>query len=565
MRLTLLQLVANETAVRTLAGRRSFLLIGPAGSGKTTVAVAIIGALLARGLRVAACAPTHAAAKILARKLQAAGLELSFCGTVHSLLGLSPSSDDAIRRLHRSGENRALDFDVLVLDEVSMVGRDLQAEIDALAPPGVLYVGDSAQLPPVMATEAPIFSRDIDRAELQEIVRQADGNPIIAASASIRAGMAAGDLDYDWAVAAHDGGRGVFCPAGAEALILLREAFSPYWLLAPDRARILAFTNRRVAQYNRLIRGWLYGDTATPLVPDERVVCRRPVIRWRPSASGRWQAQTIFSTLEETTVVRIERGTEPFNFPALPAESRENNGQWQALDAWEIAIPVWRVWLAHEAFGAVMTLMPVDPAHVKQVDARLIGEARLNRRRWGYRYAFLERLADLRPPYAMTVHCSQGATFGRVFIDFDDLNRAKGSVLFRQRLFYTALTRPAEAALLLRRDPPPDDPLDEALAAQRVGPGDDDEPLDFSDLPPLAAPPPPVDDGTRALLADLHRRRGTLSPWEQGFVASLIGCRAISPKQAVILRRIVRERLGTEPIANEQRHYLDGILYGATD
>lgn len=324
----------------------------------------------------------------------------------------------------------------------------------------------------------------------------------------------------------------------------MREAFTPYWLLEPDRARILAFTNRRVAQYNRLIRTWLYGETTTPFVPGERIVCRRPVVRWQISASGRWQAVTLFHTLQETTVARIERGVQTFDFPALAAERRENGEQWQALDGWEIAIPIWRVWLDHETFGPVQTLMPVDPGHVEQIDARLIAEARLNRRRWGHRYGFLEKIADLRSPYAMTVHCSQGATFGRVFIDFADLAAAKGAILFRQRLAYTALTRPADAALLLHREATPDSPLAEALAAQAITPGEDDEPLDLDALPPLPAPASQADDDMRQLLDTLRRQPAALSAWERAFVASLAERRGVSPKQAAILKRIAAERLG---------------------
>lgn len=551
MRLTLAQTAAADAAVRALTARRPFLLIGAAGTGKTTTAVAIIAALRDGRLRVAATAPTHAAAKVLARKLQAAALDVPFCGTIHSLLGLSPSSDDAVRRLRRTSENKATDFDVIVLDEASMVGRALQAEIDALAPPAVLYLGDTAQLSPVMETEAPIFSRDIARAELREIVRQGEGNPIIDAAAAIRAQMPVGDLDYGWATAAHDGERGIFCPPGAEALDILRETFKPYWLLEPDAARILAFTNRRVAQYNRLIRAWLYGETETPFIPGERIVCRRPVVRWQSSASGRWMPVTFFHTLEETTIVRIERGTEILDFPDLPAERRENGEHWQALDDWEISMPVWRVWLDHETFGPVPTLIPCDPGHVRQIDARLIAEARLNRRRWGHRYGFLEKIADLRSPYAMTVHCSQGATFGRAFIDFADLAAAKGAVLFRQRLAYTALTRPADAALLLHREPTPDCPLAAALAAQAVTPGDDAEPLDLDALPPLPAPAPQDDDGTRAVLAALRRRPAALTAWERDFVASIAARATISPKQSAILKRIAAERLGTAYIAHE--------------
>ncbi len=527
---------AAAAAVHALTSRRPFLLIGPAGTGKTTTAVAIIDTLNAINLRVAATAPTHAAAKVLARKLKAAGLELGFCGTIHSLLGLSPSSDDAVRRLRRTGENKASGFDVVVLDEASMVGRELQAEIDELAPLAVLYLGDSAQLPPVMEANAPVFSSGIDMAELREIVRQGNGNPIIEAASDIRAQMPLGTFDYGWATASHDEKKGIFCPPGAEAVNLLREAFTPYWALDPDAARVLAFTNRRVAQYNRLIRTWLYGETETPFVPDERVVCRRPIVRWQSNLSGKVVRETLFHTLEETTVASIKRTMHIFNFPPQPDERAENGEHWQAIEGWEIEMPVWAVWLHNEAFGPVLTLMPVDPGHVRQIDARLISEARLNRRRWGHRYGFLEKIADLRSPYAMTVHCSQGATFDRVFIDFADLAAAKGAPLFRQRLAYTAITRPADAALLLHPTQDSDCLLAAALAAQFTTPGDDEEPLDLDGLPLL--PPSEAEKNLRAKIDALLRRQNFLTLWEREFLASLAKRRNVTQKQGVIIKRI---------------------------
>ena len=332
--LTALQRAAAVAAVAELRRDRPFLLIGAAGTGKTTTATAVIARLRSAGFRVAATAPTHAAAKVLGRKLRAAGIEVP-CGTIHSLLGLSPSADDAVRRLRQTGENKAVRFDVVVIDEVSMVGRDLQRAIDAGCPRAVLFLGDRAQLPPVMEAEAPIFGRDIGRAELTEIVRQGGGNPIIAAATALREQQGA-EIDFGWATENHDGARGIFTPAGADALANLRDAFGPTWTADPDSARVLAFTNSAVARYNRMIRRWLYGRTETPFVPGERIVCRRPVTRRIPNIDGtRWNFESLFHALEETVVTRIEAGVESFTFDALPEEPKaDGEGTWIALDGW---------------------------------------------------------------------------------------------------------------------------------------------------------------------------------------------------------------------------------------
>lgn len=544
--LTAHQRAAAVAAIAELRRDRPFLLIGPAGTGKTTTASAVIARLRSAGFRIAATAPTHAAAKVLGRKLRAAGIEVP-CGTIHSLLGLSPSADDAVRRLRQTGENRAIGYDVVAIDEVSMVGRDLQRAIDAGCPRAVLFLGDRAQLPPVMEHEAPVFARDIGRTELTEIVRQTEGNPIIGAATLLRE-QQGGDLDFAWAIENHDGARGIFTPAGADALANLRDAFGPTWTADPDSARVLAFTNRAVAGYNALIRRWRYGHTETPFVPGERVVCRRPVTRWANNERGNWVREALFHTLQEATVTRIEDGVEGFNFDDLPEEPKaDGEGTWIALDGWSATIPVWHVWLRHQALGAVRVVMPRRPADARTIDARLITEARLNRRRWRARYSFLEKIADLRAPYAMTVHCSQGATYGRVFVDFADLANAKGAALFRQRLAYTAVTRPSDAAILLRRHHEDGCPLSAALAAQTIDQGADCDPIeiDAPPLPELTAAPNPARDEIKAL----HAAAARLSPWEQQFVASLASRREISPRQAAIVTRIAAERLLAREIA----------------
>jgi exodeoxyribonuclease V len=96
---------------------------------------------------------------------------------------------------HRCGGNRYLRRDqldrkyrLIVIDEASMVSDDM---LDALKSYGVLIlaVGDHGQLPPVRGMGSLMKHPDL---KLEKIHRQAEGNPIIALSARIRA---TGDID----------------------------------------------------------------------------------------------------------------------------------------------------------------------------------------------------------------------------------------------------------------------------------------------------------------------------------------------------------------------------------
>ncbi len=59
-------------------------------------------------------------------------------------------------------------------------------------------------------------------------------------------------------------------------------------------------------------------------------------------------------------------------------------------------------------------------------------------------------VARLQSVYAMTVHTSQGATFGGCFIDLPDIKRCgRSSLLEMQQMLYVAATRPSQALMLV--------------------------------------------------------------------------------------------------------------------
>jgi hypothetical protein len=63
-------------------------------------------------------------------------------------------------------------------------------------------------------------------------------------------------------------------------------------------------------------------------------------------------------------------------------------------------------------------------------------------------WALRNRYADIRHAYAMTVHKSQGSTFGAVVLAWDSFQRCP-DIGARTRLLYVALTRTAKFALIV--------------------------------------------------------------------------------------------------------------------
>lgn len=440
----------------------SWLLLGEAGTGKTYVTCCIVDALKQlprynnsdRKLRVAVCAPTHKAAQVLTRKLREFGVN-AVAITIHSLLGLKPTVDDSEKQvLKKQSKGFAGDFDVVVLDETSMVDTPLQGYIDReLEFHFILYVGDDGQLNPVGEKIAPIFARMPEHrtSRLTEIVRQAAENPIIQVAGIIRRQQNNGrDVDWSWVRPIEAGNKGVFIPPANQIDDWLKEGFtSREFKEDNDFFRYVCYTNETVHRINAKCRQWIYGETDTPFVPGERVICRNPV--------QNEEGATAFATNQEAIVNEIYRDERKFSFIELPADPYSGKAH---LPAFEVTMPIWRVRLVASAdmvgetddegapYG-VPCIMPVDRQAMMRLDRHLCSQAKANRDRWRQRFAWLELMADLRPVYGLTGHSAQGSTFVMGAVDIPDIAKlAMRNPEEAKKLAYVCLTRFSDAVII---------------------------------------------------------------------------------------------------------------------
>ena len=132
----------QREAIRLALSSRVMVLTGGPGTGKTTTVKAILN--LYEGIydRVALCAPTGRAAK---RLTELTGHSAS---TIHRLLEVDYSTG-SVRFIHN--EKNLLPFDVIILDEMSMVDAKLFQALLAAARYHcrIIMVGDADQLPSV--------------------------------------------------------------------------------------------------------------------------------------------------------------------------------------------------------------------------------------------------------------------------------------------------------------------------------------------------------------------------------------------------------------------------------
>ncbi len=239
-----------------------FTVGGWAGTGKTKLAGRVAQQLEEKGVRVAYAAPTGRAAKVLSRSLRASGVD-GTATTVHGLI-YEPEVDEETKRVIRWVRRTQIEADFIVIDEASMLSRQLAGDLLAFGVP-VLAIGDHGQLPPV-GEDVGIMARPHVR--LETVHRQALGNPIIAFAALVRAGA---PVDALSTYAKHLGGGAVRWDSGAllEALNLPVQD-----LEKPFDSLLLVHTNKRRVFANKHVRS-LLGEEGKLPVQGDLVVCLR--------------------------------------------------------------------------------------------------------------------------------------------------------------------------------------------------------------------------------------------------------------------------------------------------
>lgn len=162
---------SQRAAVELAASSGVVVLTGGPGTGKTTVAKAMLSLYEAAGLRVVCAAPTGKAAQ---RMCEQTGRAAS---TIHRLIGLRPGETPR----HHAGA--PITCGAAVLDETSMVDAKLAAAVLSAIPTGarLLIIGDVDQLPSIGAGRVLydlIESGTVPTVRLTRIHRQASESRI---------------------------------------------------------------------------------------------------------------------------------------------------------------------------------------------------------------------------------------------------------------------------------------------------------------------------------------------------------------------------------------------------
>lgn len=448
------------------------VLRGFAGTGKTFLVSRLIAALDGR-VTIAVAAPTNKAVKVLREKILATGTTLEdepadgwrlaasehvVFGSIHALLGLQLTErEDGSQECKTTRDPSLHKFDVVIVDECSMIGADLFRQIVACKrQTRILFVGDPAQLPPIESREAesPTFSQVLMQVTLHEVVRQAADNPIIKLALLLRRAIEEGQRVMPADISAilpglHEDPQAGLVPGNAQTVI----EFALYEIHHGRDARVLAFTNAAVNRYNQAIHEGIYGPQAPRFMVGERIMLHS---QCEAVKGGQVGIKTTLITSEEAIITAIKPQTVHPAWPVIPASEiwlERDTGDEVAVylpdnpeqveQAITAAFKTWRELKAQSELSGAMGRQSPDKTtreNYQNEAARLMSQAkRASNQAWALRKAF----APLRHAYALTVHKSQGSTFDTAIVDFNDMQRIRSTFAFNRGL-YVAATRPSQ-------------------------------------------------------------------------------------------------------------------------
>ena len=434
-----------------------FVLSGFAGSGKTFLSMRLLRQVEASGLCWTVVAPTHKAVGVLRQALELEGLQPTwYPSTIHRLLRLKlKRSADA--ELCEPTEQTAMALEnlgLVLIDEASMVDSTLLGIALQCAHPfktRLVFVGDPAQLPPVGEPNSPVFAMQRScSASLTQVVRHQ--GPVLQLAAGLREGRLPCQMPPLLPP--------IRSPQGQVRSLVQRE-----WLDQarralrdasvqdnPDAARILCYTNRTLDRLVPHARRAIHGEMADqmPVLPGEVLISRTAVMApaSRDGEEAGEEPDMVLGSNREVTV----RDVKPEACDLADFGLSSADGPVPVIETLSASV---------NAGDLELTLRlqpPIGSAGRQELDAvmqRLRKQARdagkkNGRAIWRQYFLIRDAFASLGPAAVLTVHRSQGSSFGDVFVA-PDVFRADPAI--RQQLCYGRVPCP-HGGLVARPCPP---------------------------------------------------------------------------------------------------------------
>lgn len=432
------------------------LLTGYAGTGKTYLISKLQEFILYFYKKsIAVTAPTNKAVKVLKDMSDIVDRKLKFM-TIHKLLGLKPKiskSGQLFFSKDKSATDSLTDFNILFVDEVSMLSNELFSTINDSVKENkgklkVIFIGDPAQIPPVGFGKAiPLMEEyhkkyKIKELKLTAILRTALDNPLLDYASFIRSNLIEGIDKYSYISRINHNQQGFLCIQKTEKDLIYsiannyfdNEIFKNY----PDFMKIIAWRNITVDAINdkvrRLIYKNIYADESIKmprLIIGEKLIVDEPIIQTfkgigRIIYNVNDEIEILDLTVKETkSTIVLDDG--PISNDIIKYyECIVTNGEKNDKEV---------IRVIHEDFLYKYKNILQD------IKLRIASFPEYQRpSNWARFYDFKNVWAAVKYNYAITAHKSQGSTYENCMILNWDM-MLNPSIAERNQIRYVAVTR----------------------------------------------------------------------------------------------------------------------------
>ena len=260
-------------------------MAGYAGTGKSTIVFAVIKELVRLGKRIAITAPTNKAVEVVRNIAIKQGLSVD-CFTIHQLMGLSIVDKRGKRSLEQTSPSKVYLYDLVFLDECSMVGKELWDSITAqfldrnllLSNRKLILMGDPAQLYPVGEGLSPTFKVE-QKIVMKEVVRQTGNSPLLDFVTATRTAIRSKSKIFRPKACSYSDGNtnGAFKVNKKTLIKYALHQIKANFDSDPNCFRILCYTNKQVNYYNQIIRQEIYGKDSPRYILGERLIAKKAI------------------------------------------------------------------------------------------------------------------------------------------------------------------------------------------------------------------------------------------------------------------------------------------------
>lgn len=423
-----------------------FLLKGYAGTGKTTIISTVVNNLWKAGKKAVLLAPTGRAAKVIS------GYSKKQAFTIHKKIYF-PKKEGNGGVSFVMQPNKHVNT-IFIVDEASMISDarqnsklfengslldDLISYVYSGKNCKIVFIGDTAQLPPVKLTISPAleadrlsfgFNKDVIEIELDEVVRQQQDSGILANATDLRLLVQNDIIDFQFDVSYPDIVR---LEDGYDIQDAITTAYDGN--IGVEDTAIIVRSNKRANQYNEQIRTTIRGQENEISTGDYVMVVKNNYFWLKDSSSAGFIANG-----DICEVMRINSIKELYGFKFAEVEVRmidyPDMHPFETvllLDTLSSESPS----LTYEESNKLYEAVREDFAHEKSKYKQFMG-VKKNK----YFNALQVKFS-----YAMTCHKSQGGQWNTIFIEQPYL--PDGPSVEYLRWLYTAITRAQEKLYLI--------------------------------------------------------------------------------------------------------------------